>query len=161
MNQKDIVKALVAQLIPAILLFFYVVAIGTAIVNTMEAADRCGKIDPACATAFHGKRDAGVNLILNLVGGLVSALVVAELAITKPGELPSAQLFVKKINAQATKKIDTFLSTAFIVVWLICGAASVLVYITHPNATSAALSEFGKAWLGIALASAYSYFGIK
>ena len=159
MNQREITRDLVAQIIPAILLIIYVFAIGTAVNSTLLAARQCGT-NAACADAFHSKRIDGVNLILNVVGGLVSALVIAELAVTQPGELPSAQLLKRRMS-RSSKKLRTILSTAFIIVWILCGVISIVIYVLYPNVTPAALSEFAKAWLGLALASAYSYLGIR
>ena len=159
MEQHVRVRDVVAQVIPVILLIFYVSAIGTAISSTLLAARQC-RANVSCAEAFHAKRIEGVNLILNVVGGLVSALVLVELAITQPGELPSAQI-LKRRQIKSAKKVATILSTAFIIVWLLGGAASVLMYLLYPNAIPSALSEFAKSWLGLALASAYSYLGIR
>ena len=159
MNRNEVTRDLVAQIIPAILLGFYVFAIGTAVNSTFQASKLCG-INAACANTFHSKRIEGVNLILNLVGGLVSALVIAELAVTQPGELPSAQLLNRR-TSRASKRLKIFLSSAFIIVWILCGVIAVVIYVLYPTATPAALSEFAKAWLGLALASAYSYLGIR
>lgn len=157
MPQKVRVRDVVAQVIPVILLIFYVIAIGSAVSSTLQAVKRC-RTDAACAQAFHARRSEGVNVILNLVGGLVSALVVAELAITQPGEFPSAQIVRRRSTKPGIAKI---VSTGFIVVWLLGGAVAVLMYLLYPNAIPTTLSEFAKAWLGLALASAYSYLGIK
>jgi hypothetical protein len=159
MNQREMTRDFVAQIIPIILLGFYVFAVGTAVNSTLLAARQCGT-NAACADAFHSKRIDGVNLILNVVGGLVSALVVAELAVTNPGELPSAQLLKRRMT-RSSKKLRTILSTAFIIVWILCGVISIVIYVLYPNETPAALSEFAKAWLGLAIASAYSYLGIR
>ena len=159
MNQREMTRDFVAQIIPAILLGFYVFAVGTAVNSTLLAARQCGT-NAACADAFHANRIDGVNLILNVVGGLVSALVVAELAVTNPGELPSAQLLNRRMS-RSSKQLRTILSTAFIIVWILCGVISIVIYVLYPNQTPAALSEFAKAWLGLALASAYSYLGIR
>lgn len=159
MPQKVRVRDIIAQVISVILLIFYIFAIGTAISSTLLAARQC-RTNASCAEALHARRIEGVNLILNVVGGLVSALVVAELAITQPGELPSAQL-LRQRSAKASSRVATVLSTAFIVVWLLGGAASLLMYLLYPSVIPAALSEFAKAWLGLALASAYSYLGIR
>jgi hypothetical protein len=159
MSQKVRIRDVIAQVLPVILLIFYVFAIATAISSTMLAVRQC-HTNAGCAEAFHARRIEGVNLILNVVGGLVSALVVAELAITQPGELPSAQILRRRQNKSA-KKVATIVSTAFIIVWLLGGAASVLMYVLYPNAIPTTLSEFAKAWLGLALASAYSYLGIR
>jgi len=138
---------------------FYVFAIGTAVNSTLLAARQYGT-NAACTDVFHSKRIDGVNLILNVVGGLVSALVIAELAITQPGELPSPQLLKRRMS-RSSKKLRTILSTTFIIVWIVCGVISIVIYVLYPNVTPAALSEFAKAWLGLALAAAYSYLGIR
>lgn len=101
-----------------------------------------------------------MSLVLNVVGGLVSALVVAELAITQPGDLPSAQLLKRK-ESKSTKRLMTIVSTLFVIVWLLGGAAALLMFILYPNVIPSALREFAKAWLGLAIASAYSYLGIR
>ena len=159
MEQNIRVRDVIAQVIPLILLIFYVSAIGTAMSSTILAAKQC-RTNVSCAEAFHARRIEGVNLILNVVGGPVSALVVVELTITQPGELPSAQI-LKRRHVRSTKKVATILSTAFIIVWLLGGAASVLMYLLYPNVIPSALTEFAKSWLGLALASAYSYLGIR
>ena len=159
MNQREMTRDLVAQIIPIILLGFYVFAVGTAVYSTLLAVKQCGT-NAECADAFHSKRSDGINLILNVVGGLVSALVVAELAVTNPGELPSAQLLRRRMS-RSSKQLRTILSTAFIIVWILCGVISIIIYVLYPNQTPAALSEFAKAWLGLAIASAYSYLGIR
>lgn len=159
MKQAVRVRDLIAQVIPVILLVFYVFAIGAAISSTLLAVRQCRTYAP-CAQAFHAKRIEGVNLILNVVGGLVSALVVAELAITQPGNLPSAQI-LRGRQTKSTRKVVTIVTTAFVIVWLLGGAMSLLMYLLYPSIIPAALSEFAKAWLGLALASAYSYLGIK
>ena len=159
MSQSVRIRDVIAQVLPVILLIFYVFAIGTAISSTFLAARQC-RTNASCAEAFHARRIEGVNLILNVVGGLVSALVVAELAITQPGELPSAQI-LKRRQTKLTKRIAIIVSTAFIIVWLLGGATSVLMYVLYPTAIPITLSEFAKAWLGLALASAYSYLGIR
>ena len=159
MNRNEVTRDLVAQIIPVILLGFYVFAIGTAVNSTFLASKLCGRNAP-CAIAFHSNRIEGVNLILNLVGGLVSALVIAELAVTHPGDLPSAQLLNRRMS-RASKQLKVILSSAFIIVWIVCGVIAVIIYVLYPTATPAALSEFAKAWLGLALASAYSYLGIR
>lgn len=159
MNQKEMIRAIVAVSIPIILLGFYVFAIGTAISSTVLAAQQC-RTNAACAQAFHSRRIEGVNLILNVVGGLVSALVIAELAITQPGKLPAAQI-LKRRETKSANTVATVVSTAFIIVWLVGGTASVVMYVLYPNVVPSALSEFAKAWLGLAIASAYSYLGIR
>ncbi len=159
MNQRDVIRNLVAESIPVILLAVYVFAIGTAIRSTFLAASVCDA-NAACAQNFHARRIEGVNIILNVVGGLVSALVVTELAITQPGQLPSAQILKTRVSRSA-KKVMVIVSMGFILVWLAGGTIALIMYILYPTMIPAALSEFAKAWLGLAIASAYSYLGIR
>ena len=159
MNPREVTRDIVAQLIPIILLGIYVFAIGTAIWSTFLADNLC-QANSTCAQNFHARRIEGVNVILNVVGGLVSALVVAELAITQPGQLPSAQI-LKRRSSKSARNVMIIVSIGFILVWLVGGTASLIIYILYPNAIPSALSEFAKAWLGLAIASAYSYLGIR
>jgi len=159
MTQKEQIRDLVAQLIPIVLLSIYVFAIVMAISSTTQAARLCDT-NALCAQNYHARRIEGVNLILNVIGGLVSALVIAELAITRPGDLPTAEILQKRV-ARASKRVVKIVSTVFVIVWLVGGTASLVMYILYPNAIPAALSEFAKAWLGLAIASAYSYLGIR
>lgn len=159
MTQKEKIRDLVGQLIPIILLVIYVFAIAAAILSTVTADQLCGTNAP-CAQNFHERRIEGVNFILNVVGGLVSALVIAELAITQPGDWPSAQILRRGVP-KPSKNIVKVVSTGFVIVWLVGGTASLIMYVLYPNAIPSALSEFAKAWLGLAIASAYSYLGIR
>jgi hypothetical protein len=45
-------------------------------------------------------------------------------------------------------------------VWLLCGLAAFVVGLRHPKEVEA-LTSLGKAWLGLAVASGYAYFGIR
>jgi hypothetical protein len=94
---------------------------------------------------------------LPLIAGLVSALVVSELALTQPGEVPSGRSFAAGETDGAVLRTVT---TVYIVVWLFCGLASLLYGWFKPDAIDA-IKTLGKAWLGIAVAAGYAYFGVK
>jgi len=102
----------------------------------------------------------GVQTVLNLVGGLVSALVIAQLAITPPGAAPGESLIAD--NAAAlTKTMVKIISVAYVVVWLACGLAALIVgYMKYPDKVPE-LTASAKSWLGLAVAAAYSYLGLK
>jgi hypothetical protein len=59
-----------------------------------------------------------IKTILSLVGGLVSALVVAVLGITPPGDTP-AKLFVPSPGTRF--RVVSLITWAYLVVWLNCG----------------------------------------
>jgi hypothetical protein len=100
---------------------------------------------------------AGYVDVLTVIGALVSALVVAELAVTTPGDVPGARLQTgnSPINWASAVTI------VYMVVWLGIGVATFVVgYMQHPD-TVPALTSSAKSWFGIAAAAVYSYFGIK
>lgn len=137
-------------LIATLLLAFYVYAVAVSV-----QAAWCGA-EPACTATV----TAGVETILTLVGGLISALVVAELAVTRAGAPPAARL----LSAQATPRARRALSwvaTAYLLVWVACGVAAVWVgFILRPDAVPA-LTDLARTWLGLAVAAAYAYLGIE
>ena len=116
------------------------------------------RADPACQ-GYTKDLNEGVITVLNLVGGLVSALVVAELAVTEPGKAPGASL---AIDIPATsKKVVSIIAILYILVWVFCGVASFVVgYLQHPNVVPA-LTAAAKSWFGLAVAAAYSDLGVR
>lgn len=96
---------------------------------------------------------------LALIGGLVSALVIAELAITKPGEPPVA----RAIGADASSpraSIIKVLTYGYLAVWTLAGLAAFVVGLRHPDVLQP-LTDLGQSWLGLAVAAGYAYFGIS
>ena len=94
-----------------------------------------------------------------LIGGLVSALVIAELGASEPGKPPA----VRALAADApdtTIKILTGITVLYIAVWIACGLAA-LVYGWTRQGLSQSVVDLGKSWLGLAVASGYAYLGIK
>lgn len=106
--------------------------------------------------------------LLTFTGGLVSALVISVLAITPPNQSPGTTLIAanqqatdQPISATATTIVQV-LTYVYLAVWLICGMSSVL-YVFRPDNTHAVpeLTAAAKSWLGLAVASAYAFFGLK
>ncbi|QJW89703.1 hypothetical protein HNV11_10085 [Spirosoma taeanense] len=111
-------------------------------------------------TDYPKNLNEGINTVLTLVGGLVSALVVAELAITKPGDTPTARLLNTGSTPTANKTVG-IIAVVYIAVWLVCGVASLIVgYLQYPDVVPV-LTASAKGWLGLAVAAAYSYLGVK
>lgn len=138
-------KAIFGGLIAFILLGLYVFAIFHA-------------IQLALGYQQNQEFSEGLITVLNLVGGLVSAIVVIELAIKQPGKPLGAHWLE---DPDLYKKLLIFLTTTYVVAWVVCGLASFVVgNIMSPNKVPA-LTEYGKIWLGLAVAAAYSFFGIK
>ncbi len=103
---------------------------------------------------------SGMVQALALIGGLVSALVIAELAITKPGEQPMARAL--ESGSSTTKQNAIKVVTAvYLLVWVGAGLAAYVVgQMQHPGVLQP-LTDFGQSWLGLAVAAAYAYFGIN
>ena len=101
----------------------------------------------------------GVVNIVTIIGGLISALVVSKLAITKPGENP-ALMELRQDAGELAKKISTWLTVMYLVGWLATGLTALIVGVmVFPNSNDT-LGEIGTTWLGLAVASGYSYFGM-
>lgn len=147
-------KLIFGGLVAIILLALY----SYATVDAIQAALCLGAGGP-CG-AYDKGLTQGVQTVLNLVGGLVSALVIAQLAITPPGAAPGESL-VADNAADLTKNMVKIVSVAYVVVWLACGLAALIVgYMKYPDKVPE-LTASAKSWLGLAVAAAYSYLGLK
>ena len=146
----DKFKLIFGGLIAFVLLGLYVYCTVYAIlaVNCLSGAG-CRAYTPDLTT--------GVVNILTVIGGLVSATVITELALTLPGKAPGARLITAKATAGWVSAITIF----YMMVWMICGVYSLVVgNLLHPDVVPV-LTTAGKEWLGLAVAAAYSYFGVK
>lgn len=147
-------KLIFGGLVAIILLGLYTYATVYAILAAMCLGN------PPCGN-YTADLNEGVVTVLNLVGGLVSALVIAQLAVTEPGTAPGAGLLGGENVADTTMKLVKVISVAYVAVWLACGLASLIVgYLQYPNVVSQ-LTANAKSWLGLAVAAAYSYLGVR
>ena len=101
----------------------------------------------------------GMTYGLATIGGLVSALVIAELAITKPGEPPAARILTASSSqaAQSGLKVVTFI---YLAVWLATGLVAFIVGPLQHEDELKSLTDLGQSWLGLAVAAGYAYFGV-
>jgi hypothetical protein len=99
-----------------------------------------------------------ISTILNLVGGLVSAAVIAVLAITPNVTNPAEALL--RAGSPMAQTIVTYVVNAYVLGWLCCGVALLIRWVQVPDA-SPALSGAAKSWLGLAIAAAYAFLGLK
>jgi hypothetical protein len=105
------------------------------------------------------KVEAGYVYVLTTVGGLVSALVIAQLSVTKPGMAPRIG------GLQPESRLGIFATNTvialYLFVWIFTGLAALIVGVMlYPNA-SKTISDLGTTWLGLAVSAAYAYFGIE
>ena len=140
-------------LIAIALLALYVYAI----VYSIQAAHCIGS---GPCTKFSPNLTEGVVTVLNLVGGLVSALVISQLAVTQPLAPPGSG-FVEENASDIVKNSVKIVSIVYVVVWVACGLAALIVgLMKYPEAVPL-LNAAAKTWLGLAVAAAYSYLGLK
>jgi hypothetical protein len=108
---------------------------------------------------------AGFAFTISTVGGLVSALVIAELAIAKPGEPPVVRALEASAGgtppSETTKRAVGIVSTLYVLAWILLGLLAFVVGAMLQADKVPALTDFGRSWLGLAVAAGYSYFGIK
>jgi predicted NBD/HSP70 family sugar kinase len=96
---------------------------------------------------------------LSVVGGLVSALVIAELAVAQPGD-PLAKRTLAQNASKLAVRVTSIVAMFYVLVWIVAGLMAFMVGLYHPTELPA-LTTLGQAWLGLAVSSAYAYFGIK
>lgn len=101
----------------------------------------------------------GMAQALSIVGGLVSALVIAELAATKPGEVPAVRALADDATDRS-KLVLKIVTIVYVLAWMLAGLTAFFIGLYHPKELPP-LTNLGQAWLGLAVASAYAYFGIK
>ena len=103
----------------------------------------------------------GMAQALSVIGGLVSALVIAVLAVTKPGGVPLARwLPTKQAPSDTPNRFLQVLTTAYVLVWVVAGVFAFLFSLHHAKGLPA-LTNVGQAWLGLAVAAAYAYFELR
>jgi hypothetical protein len=96
---------------------------------------------------------------LALIGGLVSAVVIAELAITTPDNPPLRRLLPDTPSKPqlTVLRLVTFL---YLAVWLAVGLWVLVATWQKPD-TIPALTALARSWFGLAVAAGYAYFGLK
>jgi len=147
---KGIIKGVVASVL--LVLYAYSVVYALRVVDCVTT--------PGCTTYPLSSFTDGMVTVLTLVGNLVSALVVAELAATKRGENPAT----RDLDANASKRVRglvTVLTALYLLVWLVAGLSAVVVgFMQHPGVLQP-LTDLAQAWLGLAISTVIAYFGIN
>jgi hypothetical protein len=106
---------------------------------------------------------SGYSSTLSLIGGLVSALVIAELAVTKPGETPIARNLDPASAAIGENVLNWVgrIAWFYVFCWILFGLATFVVgTLLYPTRLQV-LTDHGQAWLGLAVTASYAYFGLN
>ena len=154
---SNVIKLIAGALIALVLLWMYGQVIVDAIQYTKDAN-------------HHGLPSADAFWAMQAIGALVSAVVAAELAVTSLGEWPAGRVFRLRNAAPAEESWARIMAILYLLAWLALGIAAVRYALltkgplpNHPAPTAppTELIDFAKAWIGLAIAAAYAYFGIR
>jgi hypothetical protein len=146
-------KLIFGGLISVVLLGIYVHLVRVA-VKVVYCVDAAG-----CVRSTGGAFNVGMAQALSVISGLVSALVIAELALAKPGKAPVLRVLTENASPLAVRTV-AIVSTFYVLVWIGVGLTAFMVGLYHPEKVPA-ITTLGQAWLGLAVSSAYSYFGLN
>lgn len=102
----------------------------------------------------------GLIYVVTTIGGLVSALVISKLAITRPGTDPAQMKISEKVDSQLNKRA-TFIAYIYLAGWVLLGLSSLLTGVVFYPEANKTISDIGTTWLGLSVAAGYSYFGIQ
>jgi len=147
MNPKE--REILLGVIACLLLLIYSVTLGELIISVY-------KWDPEAGDFV---TNANAIWVISLIGGIVSAVVIANLAVSDPGETPISQ--VREMAEAYGKKLLNTIVWLYVIVWLLIGAGAFYVGVIRCPDVCETLNEIGKSWLGILAGAIYAWFGIK
>jgi len=113
----------------------------------------------ACTPPTSSLFGDGMTYVVTTVGGLVSALVVAQLTITEPGQAPTIGTFTPT-SRMATTAVNGVVGL-YLLAWIATGLSALVIGVMIYPKISSTLSDIGTTWLGLAVSAAYAYFGIS
>ncbi|HEY0661256.1 MAG TPA: hypothetical protein VGD21_08060 [Lysobacter sp.] len=147
-------KLLFGGLISLMLLGLYV----HLVYRGIEVA-RCPSL-PGCTHYTPASFTPGMAQALSIVGGLVSALVIAELAVTAHGRAPLTRILDHRNAANWAVRTTAIVATCYVLVWIVAGFSAFITGLYHPEGLPA-LTAHGQGWLGLSVSAAYAYFGLS
>lgn len=101
----------------------------------------------------------GLVYVVTTVGGLVSALVIAQLSVTEPGKAPTIGTFTPT-SWGGVITTNTVIAL-YLAGWVAIGLSALVVGVMIYPKVNSTLSDMGTTWLGLAVSAAYAYFGIN
>ena len=150
---KAFFSAVVASLLLCI--YVYLVVQGLSAVHCLQV----DVTDAECAERFTDRMASS----LALIGGLISALVIAELSVTPVGEVPGERIFTSDAHSTRQRRLIRAMTGLYVAVWLCTGVSAYLFgyLVVEERAIVQPISDLGQAWFGVAVGAAYAYFGIR
>lgn len=101
----------------------------------------------------------GTIYVVTTVGGLVSALVIAVLSVTRPGGAPELAGFSPA--GKWMRRLTNSVISLYLILWLIAGLSALLYGVMWFPGVLPTLSDIGTTWLGLAISATYAYFGLN
>jgi len=147
MNPKA--KEILMGIIACMLLLIYTFTLGELIISVYNWDTEAGEFVPNVNAVW----------VICLIGGIVSAVVIANLAVSDPGGTPNSQ--VREMAEAYGKKLLNTIVWLYVIVWLLIGAGAFYVGVIRCPDVCETLNEIGKSWLGILAGAIYAWFGIK
>lgn len=147
MNSKD--KEILMGIIAFALLLIYAFTLGKIIISVYNWNPQTGEFII----------NSNILWIVNILGGLVSAVVIGNLALAGTGGTPETQVR-EMIKAYGAGLMRATVWT-YIIIWLLIGTATFYIGVIRSPDVSEPLNAMGKSWLGILVGAAYAWFGIK
>ncbi len=150
-----------------LLAFMLLILYSSILIYMMMQVVDCGEAASAACKAID--ENQGMIYVVTTIGGLISALVITELAITPAGE-NIAHRFMEPADASApppatSEKIVrgaiTTLTYSYLISWVMLGVGALVIGVVLYPEVSITVRAMGNTWLGLAVAAGYSYFGIK
>jgi hypothetical protein len=147
MNSRD--KEIIMGIISVALLLIYFFLLGKLILAVNSWDTQSGVFTVNSDTIW----------AINIIGGLISAVVIGNLAMAERGETPDIQVLemIKAYGAGLMRNIVL----AYIAIWFLIGAAAFYVGVVRCPDVFEPLNTMGKSWLGILVGALYAWFGIK
>ncbi|HNX67182.1 MAG TPA: hypothetical protein PKH02_09890 [Bacteroidales bacterium] len=136
-------------IIACLMLVIYVLALGNIILSVLNWDPQSGE--------FSAKEN--LVWVVNLLGGIVSAVVIGNLAISDPGVTPTMQ--VMEMSKDYGTKVMQTVVWIYIGVWLLIGLAAFYVGVIKCPDVYGTLNDMGKSWLGVVVGALVAWFGIK
>jgi len=106
--------------------------------------------------------------VYNVSFGLVTAFVIAELAVTPSGKDPSDRLiegaeeaFDKPSCCSCLGRIVPWLPAFYMIVWVIVGLSSLIIGGFVVGGAAGTLKHTGMTWFGTIITAVYTYFGLN
>ena len=139
----------------------------------------------------HDAKDfpTGITYVITTVGGLISALVIAQLTATEPGEDPTKTLTFKLVpvvynkvdnkentsnsgsrksntdnvtnNDKKLMKTASWITLSYLLSWFLLGFLCLIIGTLFYPDVNQTISDIGTTWFGLAISASYSYFGIR